>query len=141
MSRSNRLISIVDEVFQIEFARQRRRSSGEAAWTKARMSVLGYLTFPLAAIVILGMILARLWRGPGSVGNEFVIASQVIGVGIIWIVSSLFDRRFKRLLTASTSLPREESNSQRRLLLRFRATMYLIFALACLLAYLASDFG
>ena len=87
----------IDRVFEVTFARWRRKlgdSNLESAWRRASNSFSSLILFPTAAIVLplalFGM--AMMHRGYSPAVKRTI---QMVGVLVWFLVSFLFDRRFR----------------------------------------------
>jgi len=125
----------IDRVFEVTFARWRRKlgdSNLESAWRRASNSFSSLILFPTAAIVLplalFGM--AMMHRGYSPAVKRTI---QMVGVLVWFLVSFLFDRRFRKFLVSPPRLDSQESFVDKRLLMRFRG--------ACIGSAVASCFG
>lgn len=120
-----RVLALVDRVFLVTFARYRRPADSDitSAWRSACFRVSGYLILPTAGTIVLLSLLYYRLIGFGlalSPLAERVTLVIVVVVGLMLAV--LLDRRFKKFLADPPPLGGPESQSDRLLLFRYRAT-------------------
>ena len=126
-------MQMLDKVFQIVFARFRRRlgdSRVEFAWRRASTTVSGYLVLPIAAVAAILVAIGYAATGAGT-HAEHGRTGQFLAMGTTVLVAVLLDRRFRRFLLVIPLLTPEESREDARCLFRFRVATIGIFVLAC----------
>lgn len=123
----------IDRVFQVTFARWRRKlgdSNLESALRRASNSISGFILFPTAAIVIpLSLVVMAMTQGGYSPAVKRTI--QIVGVGVWFSISFLLDRRFRKFLIRPPQLDSKESFVDKRLLMRFRVACIGSFVVSC----------
>lgn len=136
-------MTIIDKLFAIIFARYRRKLGDakiESAWYRANNRVVGYLLFPIAAILY--FIFAIIYF-PVVKGSAFDHRRPLILVGAAIYVISAFalGRGFNVFLKNPPRLNSEETDAESRFVFWFRAICYGLFGVACLIAFALHDAG
>jgi FtsH-binding integral membrane protein len=136
-------MEMLDKVFEILFARMRRKtgdSNLERAWRSASNRVVGYLAFPFGAAAVVLVVVIYAVSGEGT-----RIAHRHWGQVIAWIAGLLLflllNRRFRRYLSTPPILPVAESHADTRLIFWFRAISFGSFVLTCLIGLLLHRAG
>jgi hypothetical protein len=136
-------MEIIDKVFQVVFARYRRKlgdSNLESAWRRAINTVSGYLVLPVAAAVLVLIAMTYSYMGTGT-PNEHKQTGQIIAGTAGVVIFYLFRRRFRKYLSFPSVLASLEARADTRLVFWFRATAVGIFALTCLVGFLLHQAG
>jgi hypothetical protein len=126
-------MDIVDKVFQVLFARFRRKLGDvniEFAWQRASNTVSGYLALPSAAVAAMLVTLYYSVTGTGVHADHKRVA-QMLAVAITLAAAVLLDRRFKRFLSPASPLTPQEAQGETRCLFWFRAIAIAIVVIAC----------
>ena len=129
---------VLDRVFEIMFARFRRRY-GEAqlrfAWGQAASATSGFLVLPIAAAVIVGTALSYGFVRLGT-PDQHTHFGSLLGVLAMLSTFVLLRIRFKKYLVFPPTLSDIESPSDRKYIFWFRASTVTIFIVVCLAGYL-----
>jgi hypothetical protein len=136
-------MEILERVFQILFARMRRKmgdSNLERAWRSASNKVAGYLALPLSAGTAVLIVVVYAISGEGT-RIEHRHWAQLAAVTAAVLVIVLLNRRFRKYLSIPPLLPIAESHADARLLFWFRAISYGSVALTCLIGLLLHHAG
>jgi hypothetical protein len=136
-------MEILERVFQILFARMRRKMGDpnlEAAWRSASNKVAGYLVLPLSAgtAVINVVVYAISGRGTRIEHRHW---AQFVGVTAAVLIIVLLNRRFRKYLLIPPALPVAESHADARLIFWFRTISFGSVALTCLIGLLLHRAG
>lgn len=136
-------MDILDKVFQLIFARFRRKygdSQIEFAWRRASYRMTIYTCLTVCACVAIFMVggysLLKIGT-PAEHRRWSGIAAGIIGL----ITSVLLDRRFKKYLISPPPLSAIETNEEARYIFNFIAASFGIFVLTCLAGYLLHRAG
>ena len=136
-------MGMLDRVFLVVFARYRRKkgdSSLESAWHVASYKVSAYISWPIAAITLVFVVVAyTLVRAGSPIDHKRF--GQILAVAAWLIAAFLLDRRFRKYLADPPALSPEESRIEKQLVLRFQALSFAIFAMTCLIAFLLHHAG
>jgi hypothetical protein len=131
-------LEILDKVFEILFARMRRKtgdSNLERAWRSASNRVAGYLALPFGACAVLLVVLIYALSGESTRIERRHWAQFIAAMaGVLVIV--LLNRRFRKYFSIPPALPVAESPADRRLVFWFRTLSFGSFALTCLVGLL-----
>jgi hypothetical protein len=133
----------LDRVFQLVFARFRRKlgdSNFESAWRRATNRVSGYLVLPIAAGVVVLVLVMYAVIGTGT-PVEHKRLGQIIAVVAGVVVSYLLDRRFRKYLLAPPALPPVEARIDTQLVFWFRVIAVALFVLTCLVGFFLHQAG
>jgi hypothetical protein len=136
-------MEILDRVFEILFARMRRKtgdSNLERAWRGANNRVAGYLALPFGAGAVVLVVVIYAVSGEGT-RVEHRHWGQVIAWMAGVLVILLLNRRFRKYLSIPPILSVAESHADTRLVFWFRAISVGLFALTCLIGLLLHHAG
>jgi hypothetical protein len=115
-------MELLDRIFQIVFARYRRRvgdSNLDSTWRRASNKVTGYLVFPLASISVVATLATYAVFRTGT-GADHKQWSRIISIGTVLAVGVLLDRRFQKYRIAPPVLTATETRQEARLFLIYR---------------------
>jgi hypothetical protein len=136
-------MEILDRVFQVIFARYRRKlgeSNLESAWRRATNRVSGYLVLPIAATAGALVLMMYAFTGAGTAA-EHKRSVQMITVVAGVVVFYLLDQRFRKYLQTPPALPSVEARADTQLVFWFRVIAVGIFALTCLVGFFLHQAG
>jgi len=136
------LMETLDRVFQVVFARYRRKAgiNLESAWRRAANRVSGYVVFPVASVTFVLVMAAYLLTSSGT-PVEHKRTGQIIGGLAVGVVAYLMDCRFRKYLSTPQALPSSEARTDTQLYLLFRIVAVGIFILTFLLGFLLHQAG
>lgn len=136
------LMETLDRVFQVVFARYRRKAgiNIESAWRRAANRVSGYVVFPVASVTFVLVMAAFLLTNSGT-PVEHKRTGQIIGGLAVGLVAYLMDWRFRKYLSTPQALPSSEARKDTQLYLWFRIVAVGIFILTFLLGFLLHQTG
>jgi hypothetical protein len=127
----------LDKIFVLLFARCRRtlgQANLEYVWRRANIQFGSYISWALMATVFVLWVLAYSYTKFGSHSNHKAIL-QVVAVAV-WLGASMaLNMRFKKYLRDPPALASEETNDERRFLLRFRMASIGVFVITLVLAF------
>lgn len=131
-------MNILDRVFELNFARFRRKLGDDAAysaWRRASLGVTTYVAAVISACISLVFILsyALMHRGTPTEHRRGVV---IVGIVVYLGISMLLEQRFKKYLTILPKLIPNESDTETRHIFLFRAVSVGIFLFICLIGYL-----
>jgi hypothetical protein len=136
-------MNLLDSLFQIIFARYRRRLGDgnlTIAWRRARTTLLLYLAPSIAAAIAILVVVVYGLTGTGT-HLEHKIWGRAIAAPVVILVVVLLHTRFRRYLLRPPALSSEETKAQRRLVRRFYLASLAIFCATCLMGYLLRRAG
>jgi hypothetical protein len=131
-------VCALDRVFQVVFARSRRKlgdANIESAWRTAKSAILGYIGWPVAAASAASVMAFYALLGVGSPAQHR-LSIQVAAAGGAVAIALVLDRRFRKYLSAPPPLAPEESSLETRSVLWFRTVSIGVFILTCLVGIL-----
>jgi FtsH-binding integral membrane protein len=136
-------MEILDRVFQVLFARMRRRlgdSNLEWAWRRASNKMAGYLAVPVGAATAVLVVVVYAVSSEGTrIEHRHWVQFIAMITGIVAIV--LLNRRFRKHLSSPPALAFRESNADTRLIFWFRTISLGSFALTCVIGLLLHRAG
>jgi hypothetical protein len=137
------LIPVLDRVFDIVFARYRRKmgdSDSIAPWRLARNTVSGYVATAFTGVTALLVLVIGSAFGLGSKADHKHWA-QITGV-LTWVLVAIWlNRRFQPVLIRPALLTPHESRHEKWLVFRFRAICIALLVCVGLLAFLLRKAG
>lgn len=136
-------MEILDRVFQVVFARYRRKlgdSNLESAWRRATNRVSGYLVLPIAATAGALALIMHAFTGAGTPAEHKRLI-QMITVVVGVVVFYLLDQRFRKYLPIPPTLPSVEARADTQLIFWFRVIAVGIFAVTCLVGFFLHQAG
>jgi hypothetical protein len=136
-------VATIDKVFQVVFARYRRKlgdSNLESAWRRATNRVSGYLILPVAVVTFVLIAVVHSYLGTDTPVEHKRTGEIVAGVAGV-MIAYLLDRRFRRFLAFPPGLSSLEARTDTDLVIWFRAISVGIFVLTCVMGYLLHQAG
>lgn len=132
------MISLIDKIFIIAFARERRKSGVgmlESAWRRSTNVVYSYLGFFVVSIAGLIVVTKKIVASRGGAAALIDVKGTSTAVFVLTVISMfVLDRHFKKYLASPPDLPSQELPSDRRFLFWTRLISFGSFALACSVA-------
>jgi hypothetical protein len=129
------VIPVLDRVFDIMFARYRRKMGDSdiiAPWRLARNTVAGYVASAFTGLTVVLVLVVGSSAGIGAKADHRHWA-QITAVLTWIIVATWLNRRFQSVLIRPALLAPNESHEEKYLVFKFRAIcIVLLFAVAVL---------
>lgn len=136
-------MDILDKVFQLIFARFRRKygdSQIAFAWRRASYRMTMYTGLTVVACVAMFVIGGYSLFKIGTAAEHRKLGGIAAGVAVL-ITSFLLDWRFKKYLASPPPLSSQETNAETRYIFYFCVASVGIFVLTCLIGYLLHKVG
>jgi hypothetical protein len=136
-------MEILDKLFQIVFARHRRKlgdSQLQSAWFQASSKVTAYLGWPIvtAEAILTVLIYSRVIKGTAFDSKRaLVIVIATVGIALAYCLS----RRFRKYSADPPFLPPAESPAETRFVFLFRAISVGAFVVTCVVGYILHEIG